>query len=113
MNRKKLIVWIGLLLAVLMVCVILFFSTYHRITVASGAQHVHKCPKFAKTGQTVTVTTSVISDGELYVNGVDGDFVRLGEYQFVMPDHDVALKGDGHRLPGRRVIRSFWHNKRG
>ena len=92
MNRKKLILWIGLLLAVLTVCAVLFFSTYHRITVVSGAQHVFKCPKFAKPGQTVTVMTAVVSDGELYVNGVDGDFVRLGEYQFVMPDHDVALK---------------------
>ena len=92
MNRKKLVIWIGLLLAVLAVCLVLFFSTCHRITVISGAQHVHKCPKFARTGQTVTVTTSVVSDGELYVNGVDGSFVRLGEYQFVMPDEDVQLK---------------------
>ena len=29
---------------------------------------------------------------ELYVNGVDGKFVRPGEYQFVMPDNDVELK---------------------
>ena len=36
--------------------------------------------------------TSVISDGELYVNGVDGSFLRPGEFQFVMPDEDVQLK---------------------
>lgn len=89
---KKLLLWIGLLLAVLMVCTVLFFSTYHRITVISGEKFVHKCPKFARPGDTVTVMTSVISDGELYVNGVDGHFVRLGEYQFVMPDEDVELK---------------------
>ena len=92
MNRKKLILLAGVLLVVLLVCAVFFFSTHHRITVISGERFVHKCPKFAKPGDTVTVMTSVVSDGELYVNGVDGRFVRLGEYQFVMPDEDVQLK---------------------
>ena len=90
--KKKLLIGIGLLLVVLLVCGVLFLSSYRRITVISGERFVHKCPKFAKPGDTVTVSTSVVSDGELYVNGVDGKFVRLGEYQFVMPDHDVELK---------------------
>ena len=89
--KKKLIVWIGLLLALLM-CMVLLGCSRHRITVISGEKFVHKCPKSARTGETVTVMTSVVSDAELYVNGVDGKFIRPGEYQFVMPDHDVELK---------------------
>ena len=90
--KKKLIVWTGLLLAVLMMGTILVGCSRHRITVISGEKFVHKCPKTARTGETVTVETSVVSDAELYVNGVDGKFVRPGEYQFVMPDNDVELK---------------------
>ena len=90
--KKKLIVWTGLLLAVLMMGTILVGCSRHRITVISGEKFVHKCPKTARTGETVTVETSVVSDAELYVNGVDGTFVRPGEYQFVMPDNDVELK---------------------
>ena len=90
--KRKLIVWTGLLLAVLMMGTILVGCSRHRITVISGEKFVHKCPKTARTGETVTVETSVVSDAELYVNGVDGKFVRPGEYQFVMPDNDVELK---------------------
>ena len=89
--KKKLIVWIGLLLALLM-CMVLLGCSRHRITVISGEKFVHKCPRSARTGETVTVMTSVVSDAELYVNGVDGKFIRPGEYQFVMPDTDVELK---------------------
>ena len=90
--KKKLLISIGLLLAVLLLGTVLEGCSRHRITVISGEKFVHKCPKSARTGETVTVMTSVVSDAELYVNGVDGKFVRLGEYQFVMPDHDVELK---------------------
>ena len=100
MNRRKLIVLMGLLLAALMMCTVLFFATYHRITVISGEKFVYKCPKSARTGDTVTVETSVISDGELYVNGVEGAFLRPGEYQFTMPDHDVELKVTVVAFPG-------------
>ena len=92
MKRNKLIVTIALLLLVLLLGMVLGGCSRHRITVVSGERFVFKCPKHANTGDTVTVMTSVVSDGELYVNGVDGRFVRLGEYQFVMPDHDVELK---------------------
>ena len=90
--KKKLLISIGLLLAVLLMGTVLVGCSRHRITVISGEKFVHKCPRSARTGETVTVMTSVVSDAELYVNGVDGKFVRLGEYQFVMPDHDVELK---------------------
>ena len=90
--KKKLLISIGLLLAVLLMGTVLVGCSRHRITVISGEKFVHKCPRSARTGETVTVMTSVVSDGELYVNGVEGKFVRLGEFQFVMPDHDVELK---------------------
>ena len=92
MKRNKLIVTIALLLLVLLPGTMLVGCSRHKITVVSGERFVHECPRHARTGDTVTVMTSVVSDGELYVNGVDGRFVRLGEYQFVMPDHDVELK---------------------
>ena len=90
--KKKLLISIGLLLAVLMMGTVLVGCSRHRITVISGEKFVHKCPKSARAGETVTVETSVVSDAELYVNGVDGKFIRPGEYQFVMPDTDVELK---------------------
>ena len=92
MDRKRRIVWTELLLAVLLMGTVLVGCSRHRITVISGEKFVHKCPKYAGTGETVTVSTSVVSDGELYVNGVEGKFIRPGEFQFVMPDHDVELK---------------------
>ena len=90
--KKRALISITLLLAVLMMCMALVGCSRHRITVISGEKFVHKCPKTARTGETVTVETSVVSDAELYVNGVDGTFIRPGEYQFVMPDNDVELK---------------------
>lgn len=94
MNRK---LWIavGCVLGAALVLLgagLLYARDMHRITVISGERFVHQCPKFARTGETVTVSTSVISDGELYVNGVEGAFARPGEYRFVMPDHGVELK---------------------
>ena len=94
MNRKTWIVMGCLLLTVMIALTATLISGIgrHRITVISGEKFVHKCPKSARTGETVTVMTSVVSDAELYVNGVDGKFIRPGEYQFTMPDHDVELK---------------------
>ena len=34
----------------------------------------------------------VVSDGEIYVNGADGKYVRPGVYVFTMPDADVQLR---------------------
>ena len=36
--------------------------------------------------------TAVMSDGEIYVNGTDGEYMRPGVYVFTMPDEDVQLK---------------------
>ena len=94
MNRKTWIVMGCLLLTVMiaLTATLISGSGRHRITVISGEKFVQKCPGYARAGETVTVSTAVVSDGELFVNGVDGEFVRPGEFRFVMPDHDVELK---------------------
>ena len=33
-----------------------------------------------------------MSDGEIYVNGVDGRYVRPGVFVFTMPEEDVDLR---------------------
>ena len=57
----------------------------------SGGRFVDECPRYARPGQEVTVTTAVVSDGEICVSGADGDYVRPGVYVFTMPDEDVHL----------------------
>ena len=90
MRRKVLI--IGTVLAVLLLALGVFLLSFRSITVVSGADLIDRCPRFARPGREVTVTTAVVSDGEIYLNGVDGAYVRPGEYVFVMPDADVRLK---------------------
>ena len=34
----------------------------------------------------------LVTSAEIYVNGVDGEYVRPGVYVFTMPDADVQLK---------------------
>ena len=94
MNKKLWIVMGCVLLALMIAMTARLVTTAgkYRITVISGEKFVHQCPRLARPGETVTVMTSVVTDAELYVNGVDGAFVRPGEYRFVMPDHDVELK---------------------
>ena len=65
----------------------------HSIKVVSGEQHLYKCPKSAKPGETVTVLTAMVTDADLYLNGnVEIKKINDGEFEFVMPDHDVELK---------------------
>ena len=90
--KKKILAIAAILLAVLLIALIVLNVSYRKITVVSGAQFVDRCPRFARPGEEVTVTTSVISDGEIYVNGVDGRYVRPGVYVFTMPEEDVSLK---------------------
>jgi hypothetical protein len=92
--KNKLWIWIaiGVVLVAIVVVGVVVFSGYHRITVVSGQQFVASCPKLAKTGDIITVETAVVSDGEIYVNGVDGSYIRPGVYQFTMPDRNVELK---------------------
>ncbi len=90
--KKKLWITIGIMLAVLLVGILLLSGSFRRITVVSGAQFIDRCPRLARPGQEVTVTTAVVSDGEIYVNGADGKYVRPGVYVFTMPDADVQLR---------------------
>ena len=90
--KKKVLTLLCILLAVLLLAFAVLNLAFRKITVVSGAQFVDKCPRFARPGQEVTITIAVVSDGEIYVNGTDGDFVRPGVYVFTMPDEDVQIK---------------------
>ncbi|MBR4462067.1 MAG: hypothetical protein IKS51_05780 [Erysipelotrichaceae bacterium] len=54
---------------------------------------VTDCQRQARKGETVTVATVSISDGELclYVDGVEIAAEQEGIYRFVMPGHDVDI----------------------
>ena len=91
-KRKVLAVCAAILAALVLIAAVVLLSTTRRISVVSGERYVDKCPRRARPGQEVTVTTAVVSDAELYVNGVDGRFVRPGVFVFTMPDEDVQIK---------------------
>ena len=90
--KKKLIKAVCIALAVLLIALVVMNAAFRRITVTSGRQFVDTCPSLARPGQEVTVTTAVVSDGEIYVNGVDGRYVRPGVFVFTMPEEDVELR---------------------
>ena len=90
--KKTIIKAVCIVLAVLLIALLVVSASFRRITVTSGRQFVDKCPRLARPGQEVTVTTAVVSDGEIYVNGVDGRYVRPGVFVFTMPEEDVRLK---------------------
>ncbi len=90
--KRKLFIVLGILLVILAIAFVVFNASFRTVTVISGKQFVDKCPRYARPGQEVTVTTAVVSDGEIYVNGADGEYVRPGVYVFTMPDADVQLK---------------------
>ncbi len=91
MKKRNLII-IGVLVGIAAILLIVLVMSYRTITVVSGKQFVDHCPRIARPGHEVTVTTAVVSDGEIYVNGVDGDYVRPGVYVFIMPDRNVKIK---------------------
>ena len=90
--KKTIIKAVCIVLAVLLIALLVVSAAFRRITVTSGSQFVDKCPRLARPGQEVTVTTAVVSDGEIYVNGVNGRYVRPGVFVFTMPEEDVRLK---------------------
>ena len=90
--KKKVLILVGIVLAAVLIAAIVLHVSYRKITVVSGERFVDQCPRYARPGQEVTVTTAVVSDGEIYVNGVDGKYVRPGVYVFTMPDSDVQIK---------------------
>ena len=90
--KKKLLIAVAAALIVLLLAFAVLNLSFRKITVISGKQYVDKCPRFARPGQEVTVTTAVVCDGEIYVNGTDGRYVSPGVYVFTMPNEDVQLK---------------------
>lgn len=93
MTAKKIILrLIVALLAILLIALVVLNLSFRKITVVSGEQYVDKCPRYARPGQEVTITTVVVCDAEIYVNGVDGEYVQPGVYVFTMPDEDVQIK---------------------
>ena len=65
----------------------------YRIRLVGDLYLVESCPEFAKEGETVTVLTYDVTDGDkaISVDGADGTEINWFEYQFVMPDHDVEV----------------------
>ena len=90
--KKKLLLIIGTVLMVLLIALAVLNLAFRSITVVSGKQYVDQCPRYARPGQEVTITTVVVCDAEIYVNGVDGAYVQPGVYVFTMPDEDVQIK---------------------
>ena len=91
-KKKKLLIALCVLWALVLIAVLVLNLAFCRIRVVSGRDLVDECPRWARPGREVTVTTAVVDDGELYVSGVDGRFVRPGVYVFTMPDGDVQLR---------------------
>ena len=66
----------------------------YRIRLSGDTDLVESCPETARAGETVTVLTRDVTDGdkEISVSGADGTSVDWFTYQFVMPDHDVEVQ---------------------
>ena len=90
--KKGILIFVVSVLVILLIALAVLNTSFRKITVVSGEQYIDKCPRYARPGREVTVTTAVVSDGEIYVNGADGEFIRPGVYVFTMPDTDVQIK---------------------
>ena len=66
----------------------------HNINLVGDSNLIESCPKTARTGETVTILTYDITDGDKVIEVSGADVVRVNwiEYQFVMPPHDVDVK---------------------
>lgn len=66
----------------------------HNINLVGDSNLLESCPKTARTGETVTILTYDITDGDKVIEVSGADVVRVNwiEYQFVMPPHDVDVK---------------------
>ena len=82
-----------LLLAALVIFLCACGNTY-KIKVVGAADLVVSCPKSAKTGETVTVETKDVSDGQVEVTapGTDVEAVQGDLFQFVMPKRNVDVR---------------------
>ena len=88
--KKK---WILLLLVLaLLLCSGCSVFGYHKINV-SDSDLMDEYPKYAREGKTVHFTTVTVCDAILNVDlsGAELITIREGEYEFVMPDHEVTI----------------------
>lgn len=90
--KKRNLVILGIIIAIALIILTVFVLSYRTITVVSGKQYVDHCPRIARPGQEVTIKTVDVSDGEINVSGVDGDYIRPGVFQFTMPGKNVRIK---------------------
>ncbi len=68
-------------------------SNQHAIVVITDKDLVNECPTSAKAGDTVRIRTNEVLDVDtvVTVTGADVTQTRGLEYEFVMPDHQVAV----------------------
>ena len=64
------------------------------INVTGDTYLIESCPKAARPGETVTIMTYDVTDGDkqIKVSGVEVTSIDWFEYQFVMPEHDVEVE---------------------
>lgn len=91
MNRKKLLTVVAGATLLVLTMLVLVGLSFHRITIVDGKEYVQSCPSAAQWGRQVVVYTA-ITEKELAVDGVEGDFVEPGVFVFPMPDRRVELR---------------------
>ena len=68
----------------------------HHINIVGDRFLIESCPETAKAGETVTILTYDVTDGDKTIEVSGADVVSLDwfEYQFVMPSHDVDVRAE-------------------
>lgn len=93
MKHKKLwLIPVGIVAVLVLGLALAVGVSYHRIAILEGKDLVRSCPKRAQAGEQITVYTAEVDDGQVYITGVEGDFVSPGVYVFPMPDEPVELR---------------------
>lgn len=66
----------------------------HRIFLSGDTYLVESCPETARAGETVTILTCDVTDGDKEIRVSGADVVSENWFQcwFVMPDHDVEVR---------------------
>ena len=83
-----------LFLATAMLLTLCGCGSRYRINIVGGEDLVISCPKSAKSGETVTVKTTTVTDGwlELRVTGAEVTAVQGDLFQFTMPRQNVEVR---------------------
>ncbi len=66
----------------------------HAIRISGDVDLVESCPSSAKAGDSVMVRIYDVTDGDVEIEAVDAEGMRIDwqEYGFVMPDHEVEVR---------------------